>query len=143
MINWKIETRKLSDLKPYPQNPRKKTELGVKQLEKSIDQIGLASVPNITQDNIILSGHQRIALLTKKFGPAHVIDVYVADRALTPQEMQDVVIWLNKAIAGTWDTEFIEEKFEELGFAKYGFGEEKKEKRTPNKFCPKCGHNLA
>ena len=37
-IAWKIEKRKLADLKPHPKNPRQFTEKGMKDLENSINQ---------------------------------------------------------------------------------------------------------
>lgn len=136
MIKWKLEQRKLSELKPYPFNPRKRNDEGFLQLEKSIEEIGLAAVPNITRDNTILSGHQRVALLKEKHGAAFVIDVFVADRDLNEQEMRDVVIWLNKAIAGDWDTKFIDENFDELGFEKYGFEGPKRKGDKPEDAVP-------
>lgn len=142
MINWILVKKQLGELIPYDKNPRKRTDEGWQQLELSISEIGLASVPNITQDNVILSGHQRIAMLIEKHGKAHEINCFMADRALNEHEMMDVVIWLNKAIAGEWDRVFIEKNFQTLNFEKYHFDKKEKKERTPNKFCPKCGHSF-
>lgn len=136
MIKWRLEQRRLGDLIPYENNPRHRTEEGYKMLAKSIADIGLASIPNITQTNVILSGHQRVALLKESLGEDHVIDVYVAERDLNAQEMQDVVIWLNKAIAGEWNMDFIEEKFEDLNFSKYGFDAPPKKGKTEDDNAP-------
>lgn len=136
MIKWKLEQRRLGDLVPYENNPRHRNEEGYKQLAQSIAAIGLASVPNITQNNTILSGHQRVALLTDTAGPDHVIDVYVADHALDSKEMQDVVIWLNKAIAGDWNMDFIEEHFDDMDFGKYGFDAPPKKGKTDDDTAP-------
>ena len=49
-ITWKIEKRKLADLKPHPKNPRQFTEKGLKDLENSINSIGFMQPININQD---------------------------------------------------------------------------------------------
>lgn len=62
-ITWHVETRKVADLKPHPDNPRIFTEKGMKDLKKSISSIGMAQPVNITQDGTILSGHARVLAL--------------------------------------------------------------------------------
>nr|DAK75349.1 MAG TPA: ParB protein [Caudoviricetes sp.] len=62
-INWHVEKRKISDLIPHKDNPRIFTEKGMKDLDKSINKIGMAQPINITQDGTILSGHARIEAL--------------------------------------------------------------------------------
>jgi len=39
-IIWKIEKRKIDELKPHSKNPRIFTEKGMKDLENSINSIG-------------------------------------------------------------------------------------------------------
>ncbi|MCE2688155.1 MAG: ParB N-terminal domain-containing protein, partial [Rickettsiales bacterium] len=66
-ITWKVEKRKLADLKPHPKNPRQFTEKGMKDLENSINSIGFMQPININQDGLILSGHAR-AMKLKQMG---------------------------------------------------------------------------
>ena len=59
VIVWKIEKRKLGDLKPHAKNPRIFTEKGMKDLENSINSIGFMQPINVNTDGTILSGHAR------------------------------------------------------------------------------------
>lgn len=124
MIPWiRGQKRKLRELRPYEKNPRLKDEEGYALLEKSLDEIGMAQDLNITQEGTVLSGHRRVEALKAKFGPDHEVDVIIAGRPLSDEEMKAVVIWLNKAIAGQWDMDFIEENWEAEGYGRFGFQE--------------------
>ena len=74
-ITWKIEKRKLADLKPHPKNPRQFTEKGMKDLENSINSIGFMQPININQDGTILSGHAR-TLKLQQMGEIEVDEKY-------------------------------------------------------------------
>lgn len=102
-IKWHVEKRKISDLIPHKDNPRIFTEKGMKDLDKSINKIGMAQPINITPDGIILSGHARIEAL-KGQGVAEV-DCYVPDRSLSEKEQKEVLIRMNANIAGIWDND--------------------------------------
>ena len=109
-IIWKIEKRKLSDLKPHPNNPRNFIEKGMNDLENSINSIGFIQPININQDGTILSGHAR-ALKLKEMGEIDV-DVYVPDRILTPKQEEEVLIRANANTAGQWDWDLLANEFE-------------------------------
>lgn len=109
-ITWKIEKRKLADLKPHPKNPRQFTEKGMKDLENSINSIGFMQPININQDCTILSGHGR-ALKLKEMGETEV-DVYVPDRMLTPKQEEEVLVRANANTAGKWDWDLLANNFE-------------------------------
>ena len=109
-ITWKIEKRKLADLKPHPKNPRQFTEKGLKDLENSINSIGFMQPININQDCTILSGHGR-ALKLKEMGETEV-DVYVPDRMLTPKQEEEVLVRANANTAGKWDWDLLANNFE-------------------------------
>lgn len=109
-IIWKIEKRKLSDLKPHPNNPRQFTEKGMKDLENSINSIGFMQAININQDGTILSGHAR-TLKLKEMGEIEV-DVYVPDRILTPKQEEEVLIRANANTAGQWDWDLLANEFD-------------------------------
>ena len=109
-ITWKIEKRKLVDLKPHPNNPRQFTEKGMKDLENSINSIGFMQAININQDGTILSGHAR-TLKLKEMGEIEV-DVYVPDRLLTPKQEDEVLVRANANTAGRWDWDLLANNFE-------------------------------
>lgn len=109
-IVWKIEKRKLADLKPHPKNPRQFTEKGMKDLENSINSIGFMQPININQDGVILSGHAR-AMKLKEMGELEV-DVYVPDRLLTPKQEEEVLVRANANTAGQWDFDILANEFD-------------------------------
>ena len=109
-ITWKIEKRKLADLKPHSKNPRQFTEKGLKDLENSINSIGFMQPININQDCTILSGHGR-TLKLKEMGETEV-DVYVPDRMLTPKQEEEVLVRANANTAGKWDWDLLANNFE-------------------------------
>jgi len=109
-ITWKVEKRKLADLKPHPKNPRQFTEKGLKDLENSINSIGFIQPININQDGVILSGHAR-TLKLKEMGETEV-DVYVPDRMLTPKQEDEVLVRANANTAGKWDFDILANEFE-------------------------------
>lgn len=109
-ITWKVEKRKLADLKPHPKNPRQFTEKGMKDLENSINSIGFMQPININQDGLILSGHAR-AMKLKEMGEIEV-DVYVPDRMLTPKQEEEVLVRANANTAGQWDWDLLANNFE-------------------------------
>jgi hypothetical protein len=117
-IIWKIEKRKLSDLKPHPNNPRQFTEKGMKDLENSIKSIGFMQPININQDGTILSGHAR-TLKLKEMGEIEV-DVYVPDRVLTPKQEEEVLIRANANTAGQWDWDILANEFEVGDLGEWG-----------------------
>jgi hypothetical protein len=121
-IQWKVEKRKVSDLKPYEKNPRIITEYGLKELKGSLDHIGYAQPININRDNTILSGHAR-SMVLKEEDPNQLVDVYVPMRDLTPKEEEAVIIRMNKNVAGTWDFNVLESEFLIDDLTEWGFDE--------------------
>jgi hypothetical protein len=117
-ITWKLEKRKLIDLKPHPKNPRQFTEKGMKDLENSINSIGFMQPININQDGTILSGHAR-AMKLKEMGDNEV-DVYVPDRLLTPKQEEEVLVRANANTAGQWDFDILANQFEDFELTDWG-----------------------
>ena len=117
-ITWKIEKRKLVDLKPHPKNPRQFTDKGMKDLENSINSIGFMQPININQDGTILSGHGR-AMKLKQMGETEV-DVYVPDRMLTPKQEEEVLVRANANTAGQWDWDLLANEFEDFELTEWG-----------------------
>jgi len=117
-VSWKIEKRKLADLKPHPKNPRQFTDKGMKDLENSINSIGFMQPININQDGTILSGHAR-AMKLKQMGEIEV-DVYVPDRLLTPKQEEEVLVRANANTAGQWDFDILANEFENFELEEWG-----------------------
>src|SRR6202034_439549 len=80
MIEWKLESRKLKDLKEHPKNPRILTSEQGFQLQKSLERFGLIEKLIINKDNCIIGGHQRLKLLNKM--GIKEIDCWVPERIL-------------------------------------------------------------
>ena len=94
-----IETKKLSDLKPAPYNPRKSTEKQEKKLQESLTKFGVVE-PIIfnKQTGYIVGGHFRVREL-KKLGYKEVECVIVD---LSEEDEKELNIRLN-ANTGEWD----------------------------------------
>lgn len=101
-ITWTEETRKLSRLKPFEDNPRKITDADLEKLVEKIKTSGYHQRIRITHDNRIIGGHQRLKAL-KKCGYKEVA-VLVPDAELTNEEYRREVIQDNLQ-DGSWDVE--------------------------------------
>lgn len=120
-INWHIEVKKLSELKPHPKNPRIITSDKKNELGKSFDDIGMAQPININLDGTILSGHARYYQLVDE----HIdeVDCYMPDRMLTPKQEEAVIIRMNKNIVGQWDFDKLANDFDLDNLIDWGFTE--------------------
>jgi len=155
-ITWKLEKRKLSELKEWPDNPRFMTEDQANDLANSINRFGFAEPIIINTDNMIIGGHMRKKILITKMGisPSTEVPVMVPSRKLTEDEMVEFAIRLNKN-TGSFDFDKLANDFdnEELfswGFTPkdFGFGEDNDEdtkggkKEEEEGVCPKCKRPL-
>jgi len=156
-ITWKLEKRKLSELKEWPDNPRFMTEDQANDLANSINRFGFAEPIIINTDNMIIGGHMRKKILITKMGisPSTEVPVMVPSRKLTEDEMVEFAIRLNKN-TGSFDFDKLANDFdnEELfswGFTPkdFGFGEDNDEDTKGGKkeeeeegVCPKCKRPL-
>ena len=95
----KLENRKISELKPMKDNPRKISDEQLKMLEKSIDKFGYIEpiVWNRKTGNVI-SGHQRLKVLMSK----GMKEVEVVSVELDESQEKALNIAMNK-ISGDWD----------------------------------------
>lgn len=158
-ITWHNETRRLSDLLPWEQNPKRLTVKQGEHLTVSLDKFGQVLPFAISPDNDIYDGHQRRALMTrmKDYGPDGVVDVRVSSRPLTDDERRELIIRLRENQAD-WDFDLLGNLYEVEELQEWGFDTEKlgmfgdDEKQPPNEFteydesieteycCPKCGY---
>lgn len=135
-IIWHVEKRKVSELKPHPDNARIFTEKGMQDLNRSIKSIGMAQPVNITPDGIILSGHARVMALKEQ--GIDEVDVYIPNRELSEKEQHEVLIRMNANIAGIFDWDKAANVFEMEDLIDWGLeipdlevkGEESSEKEA-------------
>jgi len=152
-IEWHTEKRKVKDLIPYELNPRQMTEKQAKDLEKSLNKFNLAEIPAINTNNIIIAGHQRIAILMQLGRGEEEIDVRLPSRKLTKKEFEEYNIRSNKNI-GAWNWDMLA-NYNEQDLIDYGFDElidpdsinvdafyEQSEEKNKEKICPHCGKNI-
>lgn len=151
MINWKIESRNIKDLKKYEKNPRKLTKEQFKQLKLSMDRYGLIDKPIVNLDNEIIGGHQRIEVLKKS--KVKEVECWVPDVMLSEKEVEELCLRLNRN-HGEWDYETLANSYEVPDLLDWGFSieemelllpdidEPKEEKNTKEKCCPHCGEKI-
>ena len=108
---WRTEQRKVSDLIPNPQNPRKMSEKQAEELKKSVEKFNLAEIPAINTDNKIVAGHMRVATLQLLGRGDEVIDVRVPSRKLTDKEYREYLLRSNQN-RGDWDWDVLANSFD-------------------------------
>jgi DNA modification methylase len=120
-INWRYETRLLSEIKPWGRNPRRITKEGLEQLTRSISKFGLPEPIVLNIDGTIIGGHARYQSLKQQ----NILEAFCAipERQLTEHELEELNIRLNKNIAGTWDDDLLANEFELSDLVDWGFDE--------------------
>ena len=121
-LEWATEKRKLKDLIPADYNPRKLSKKAYEDLKKSLEKFNLADLPSINKDNIIISGHQRVKVLTDIYGKDHEIEVRVPNRLLNKEEEKELNIRANRNL-GDWDFDLLANEFELEALVEWGFDE--------------------
>jgi len=79
-ITWLNGKKKVSDLKPFPGNPRKADEKQASELRSSLDRFNLADPLIINTDGTVIGGNFRLRLLTEK--KIDSVDVRIPNRTL-------------------------------------------------------------
>lgn len=136
MLTWTNETRKLSDLTPWPRNPRQIDDAQATRLAESWDEFGQVETLAIGPDDELYDGHQRLKVLAAQYGADYEVDVRVASRPLTEKEREKLTVMLVKA-AGGWDWDLLadwdEGELLEWGFdeGELEFDKEKKQVKDP------------
>ena len=111
-ITWSNQRRKLSELIPWERNPRQITDKQAERLVDSFEQFGQVEIIAIGPENQIYNGHQRLKVLSQKYGADYEVDVRVASRALTEKEREKLTVYLHKGAAGDWDFDLLANEFE-------------------------------
>ena len=122
-LSWHTEERRVSDLIPNPQNPRKMSEKQAEELKKSIEKFNLAEIPAINTDNKIVAGHMRVATLQLLGRGNEEIDVRVPNRKLTEKEYKEYLLRSNQN-RGDWDWDLLANNFDINELIGAGFDEE-------------------
>jgi len=120
-ISWSNETRKLSELEPWARNPRQINKRQAERLVESFDQFGQVETIAIGPQNQIYNGHQRLKVLSQKYGADYEVDVRIASRALTEKEREKLTVFLHKGAAGSWNYDILANEFELDDLLEWGF----------------------
>jgi hypothetical protein len=104
---------RILDLIPNSQNPRKIKALEKAKLWERLQKFGFIGIPVMDADGTLLSGHQRCQTFRDYgFGDLE-IDVRVAVRKLTDDELKEVMIIENHH-AGEFDLQLLHDQFAEF-----------------------------
>ena len=122
-LSWHTEQRKVSDLIPNSENPRKMCEKQAEELKKSLEKFNLAEIPAINTDNKIVAGHMRVATLQLLGRGDESIDVRVPNRKLTDKEYNEYLLRSNQN-RGDWDWDILANSFDVNELINAGFDEE-------------------
>lgn len=112
-LKWHNAQRRVRDLVPLSYNPRKLTDEGRERLTRSILKFDLAEVPAVNADNVVLAGHQRLAVLLDLGRGEELIDVRMPNRQLTKDELDEYNVVSNVG-AGVWDYQSLLDNFSHL-----------------------------
>lgn len=103
-LEWRTVQRKVNDLIPQENNPRKISDKQMSDLQKNLKKFNLVEIPAIDLNGNILAGHQRIKALQLLGRGEEMIDVRIPNRKLTQDEAERYLIASN-ALGGDWDFE--------------------------------------
>jgi DNA modification methylase len=112
-LQWHNAQRRVRDLVPLSYNPRILDEAGHKRLTESIRKFNLVEVPAVNADDVVLAGHQRLAILIDLGRGEELIDVRMPNRQLTKDELDEYNVVSNVG-AGKWDYQSLLDNFSHL-----------------------------
>lgn len=112
-LKWTTQRRKVKDLIPYHNNPRKMSEKQVADLRTSFEKFDLVEIPAITLSNVLLAGHQRMRIMLLLGRGEEEIDVRVPNRLLTEAEAKEYLLRSNKN-TGSWDWDLLAQEDENI-----------------------------
>ena len=113
MIYMELKTKKLTEIHPYPGNPRK-NDNAVESVAESIRQCGYVAPIIVDENGVILAGHTRYKAL-KKLGRTEA-EVIVKD-GLTDEQKRKYRLLDNKTNElASWDFELLAQELEGLDF---------------------------
>ena len=110
---WHTTQRRVRDLVPLSYNPRTLTDEGRVRLLHSLKKFNLVEIPAINLDNVVLAGHQRLAMLIDLGRGDEFIDVRAPNRQLTKDELDEYNLTSNVG-AGIFDYQAVLDNFSHL-----------------------------
>lgn len=113
---WHTTQRRVCDLVPLSYNPRILTAEGRARLLHSLHKFNLVEIPAINLDNVVLAGHQRLAILLDVGRGQELIDVRAPNRQLTKEELDEYNVTSNVG-AGQFDYQSLLDNFSHLNLA--------------------------
>lgn len=123
-IKWHTANIKLSQLKEYPDNPRKITKEMLDKLVAHIKEDGYHQRIIVDSDYTIIGGHQRKkALYMAGFNDDTEIEVLMPNKKLTPKEIDRLNIRDNLAF-GEYDYEILTQRFDMDELLSFGMDED-------------------
>jgi len=119
-LAWSTVQRKVNDLVPMSDNPRKISEAKMAKLIESLTRFNVVDIPVIDHDGTLVGFHQRLKALQAMGRGEEMIDVRMPNRPLTTPEHKEYTLLQNLHF-GDWDDEVLEEfslglDMEGLGF---------------------------
>jgi DNA modification methylase len=118
-VTMKIELRKLSEIKPYPNNPRQ-NDAAVDAVAASIKEFGFRQPIVVDEEGVIICGHTRYKAALKL--ELETVPVHVA-RDLTPAQIKAYRIADNKSSElAEWDYELLPVELGELQGMNFDLG---------------------
>jgi site-specific DNA-methyltransferase (adenine-specific) len=112
-LEWHTTQRRVRDLVPLSYNPRTLTDEGRVRLLHSLKKFNLVEIPAINLDNVVLAGHQRLAMLLDLGRGEEFIDVRAPNRQLTKDELDEYNLTSNVG-AGQFDYQAVLDNFSHL-----------------------------
>ena len=122
-ITWTNDTRRLADLVPWENNPKRMSKKQADGLRLSLQKFGYAIPVLISPvDNELYDGNtrDRIMLAMEEYGPDAILDVRVSSRPLTDDERRELVVRLKQNQAG-WDFDMLPNLYEREELIEWGF----------------------
>lgn len=124
-FKWTLRTVPINDVFPNPDNPRIFREKEMKELRESMEKFGVAEPIVANPDGMLIGGHARLEILRQD--GVETVDVYFPDKALNKKQADELMVRLNKNVAGVFDEQklnllFSPEELFAIGFERYELG---------------------
>lgn len=123
-VTWIERQFKLSDLTPWPINPRQIDEVQAERLNKSLADFGQVETIAVGPDNEVYNGHQRLKVWMEQHGPDYQVDCRVSSRSLSEQERKRLTVLLHEGAVGSWDFDLLAKNFNVDNLLEWGFDED-------------------
>jgi hypothetical protein len=118
---FKTQRAKIAELVPHVANPRKIKQEEKRKLWLRLQRFGMIGIPVQDADGTLLSGHQRCELYAQYGFGEHEIDVRVAKRKLTEDELREIMV-IENTHAGEFDLKKLQAEFDQyINLDDFGF----------------------